>query len=322
MQAHAKHLCLLAFAAIFATAGAWTACAAEAPPPKIDKPKLESYLRYIEGYTPSVQLAIDDPVPSAYNGLFRVIVHISVGARKVGDRMYYVTPSGDRFVSGTVWQLGETPFLDTLEQLPTTGPSFGPSNAKVTIVVFSDFQCPYCREFAKTIRDNIPKKYPNDVRVVFEDFPLESVHPWALAAAEAGRCVGEQNATAFWAFHDWIFGHQEEVDTWFKQPDGAKKLKDATLPIAKAENEDAAKVASCIDSHAPAKEIEESVKRGRELQIQQTPTLFINGRMLPGALPWTSLQPVIELELNRPKDVPGPASAKCCEVEIPTVLKK
>jgi protein-disulfide isomerase len=268
--------------------------------PKIDKQKFQEFLRYAEGYTEAVKFSIDDPVPSAYPGFWRVIVHVSLGERKAGDRLYYVTAEGQNFISGTLWELGKNPFADILAQLPTNAPSFGPADAKVSVVIFSDFQCPYCREFAKTVRDNIPKKYPNEVRVVFVDFPIDAIHPWARAASEAAHCLADQKPSAFWDFHDWIFEHQGEVN--------AGNLREKTLTIAKEQNIDASKVGSCIDSHATAGIVEEAVKQGRLLQVQQTPTEFVNGRLVGGAVPWKGLDSVIELELKRPKDIPGPSS--------------
>jgi protein-disulfide isomerase len=298
--------------------------AGEATAPKIDKAKLETYLRYIEAYTPEVKLEIDNPTASVYKGFWRVVVHLSMGEQKLGDRLYYVTDGG-RFVSGSVWDLKENPFLDTLDHLSTSGPSFGPENAKVTIVAFSDFQCPYCRTFAKTVRDNLPKKYPDTVRFVFEDFPIDSIHPWARVAVEAAHCVGDLKPAAFWAFHDWIFEHQGEVNDTFEHQKATfgTYLRDKTLAIARQQDLDEAKVGVCIDTHATAKEVEESLKAGRMLQIQQTPTFFINGRTVPGSVEWKTLDAVIQIELNRPREIPGPAAAApCCEVTIPTIAKK
>ena len=290
----------------------WPLPAAEAAP-KIDKARLETYVRYIEAYTAQVKFAVDDPVPSAYKGYYRVMVHLSLGDRKVGDRLYYTT-DGEHFASGQLWGLDQNPFADVIERLPTDGPSFGPPNARITLIVFSDLECPYCREFAKTIRGNLPQKYPNDVRVIFKDFPIASLHPWALAAAEAGECLAQEKPAAFWAFHDWIFDHKQEVN--------AANLKEKTLAVAKDQGIDGTKISTCIDTHATAPVVNESLREGRELQIQQTPTSFINGRMMPGAAPWNSLDSLIQFELNRPKEIPAPAAGKCCEVTIPTVLNK
>lgn len=286
--------------------------AAQSAPPKIDKQQLQDYLRYAEGFTSNVQIELDDPTPSTMPGYYRILAHLTMGAQKA-DRLYYIAPDGKHVIAGSVWSLEKSPFADTLAQLPTTGPSFGPADARVNIVVFSDFECPYCREFAKTVRDNIPKKYPGDVRVVFEDFPLDAIHKWARAAAEASHCLEEQKPEAFWAFHDWIFEHQQEVN------DG--NVREKALDIAKAQNLDLSKASSCMDTHATAAIVEQNLNVGRILQVQQTPTIFVNGRIIPGAVSWPTLDNVIQMELNRPKGIPGPSSKGCCSVTIPTVAK-
>ena len=287
--------------------------AADPQPPKLDKPKLEAYLRYAEGFTPAVKFVIEDPTPSPFNGYYRVVVHLSTSQSKL-DRVYYLTPDGKDFISGSIWNVNENPFLDTLQHLPTSGPSFGPANAKVTVVIFSDFECPYCRAFAKTVRDNLPQKYSNDVRVLFEDFPIQSIHPWAFAASEAAHCIGAQKAEAFWTFHDWIFEHQQEINPG--------NLRDKAAAFVKDQGLDPSKFLSCLDTHAMAANVSDSMKAGQGLQIQQTPTTFVNGRELSGAIEWKTLNEVIQMELNRPAAVPPPAAEKCCESSIPTVVKK
>ena len=272
--------------------------------PKIDKPKLEAYVRYAEGYTPNVKLQADDPTPSSLPGFSRVVVHASLGDRRL-ERTYYVASDGQRILSGNIWDVNQSPFMNTLEHLPTNGPAFGASQPSVTIVIFDDFQCPYCRQLARTVRDNLPKKYPDQVRVVFADFPLEAIHKWARAAAEAAHCLGDSDTQAFWQFHDWIFEHQGEIDP--------ANLKSKVLAWAKDKNLDVAKIGACIDSHSTGPEVEKNLAAGRQLQVQQTPTLFVNGRMLDGAVSWDTLDAVIKLELARPKDitlVPGAATGK------------
>lgn len=274
--------------------------AAEKPASKVDKARLEQFIRYTEGYTPVVKIDIGDPEPSSFKGMDRLPVHLSMGAQKI-DKVYFVSPDG-QIVNGSVWNLQESPFLDILQHLPRNGPGFGPTTAKVTLVVFSDFQCPYCREFAKTVREEIPKKYPNDVRIEFQDFPIASIHKWALPAAEAAHCVGAGNANAFWAFHDWLFGHQEEVN--------ADNVKEKAVSFAKTQGLDGAAVGACIDNHGGAAEVKEGLQAGQELGVQQTPTSFINGRMVGGALKPGDLDAIVQLELNRPPQVPGPPQGK------------
>jgi protein-disulfide isomerase len=308
----AAALTLLAALASFAQAPV-----APAPAPHVDKQALENYVRYAEGYSAAVQFAVDDPVPSAYPGFFRVLVHLSMtskGGTSKLDRSYYVTADGQHFISGSIWALNESPFKETLAQLPTGGFSFGPVDAKVTLVVFSDFECPFCQGFAKTLRENLAAKYPKDVRVVFKDFPIDSIHPWAHAAAEASHCFGRQKPDAFWTFHDWMFAHQKEItrDT----------LREKIMAQGKEQGLDEQKLGACLDTHAAAAEVDASLKAGEALQIRQTPTVFINGRVEPEAVPWAALDAIVQLELERPASIPGPAAGSCCAVSIPSGSKR
>jgi protein-disulfide isomerase len=182
-----------------------------------------------------------------------------------------------------------------LDRLPMNGPAFGPADAKVTVVVFSDFQCPYCRQLATTLRTNIPKKYPKDVRVLFADFPLDAIHKWARAAAEAAHCMTDGNPEAFWTFHDWIYEHQGEITE--------ANLREKMLAYAQSKGMDTAKVGTCMQNRSTAGEVEKDQRSGERLQVQETPTIFINGRELSGARPWETLDSVIRLELSRPADI-------------------
>lgn len=300
-------------ALLIAVAAGARGAAPDSPPP-IDHAKWESFLRYAEGYLPNVKIDIDTPKPTFAPGFFEVAVHLSAGEAKL-DRHYYLSADGQTIINGTLWNLNHGPFAETLSRLPKDGFSFGPADAPVNIVVFSDFECPYCSQLAKTLRQEMLPKYGDKVRVVYEDFPLTAIHPWARAAAESARCVGEQNPAAFWAFHDWIFTHQSEVN--------AANLRDKTMEIAKQQSLDTIKVGACLDTHEPDVQIDKDIALGHQLQVQQTPTFFINGRVENSALPWDRLSALIDFELNRPKAFAEPLAAdKCCEMPIPKVERK
>jgi protein-disulfide isomerase len=270
--------------------------------PAIDKGKLERYLRYAEGFQANVRFAIEDPVPSSLPNFYKVSVHLSTDSGAKLDRVYFITPDGREIVNGAIWDLSKSPFAENLTKLPVGGYAFGPADAKVQLVIFSDFECPYCREFAKTVRDNIPKKYPNDVRVVFEDFPLEQIHPWARAAAEASHCIGDQGTDVFWAYHDWIFEHSGEIKP--------ENVKDKILAWADDHKLDTAKLKACMESHAAAEIVSQSERTGKALQVQQTPTSFANGREIPAALPWKDLDAVIQIELKRAAETATPVAGR------------
>jgi protein-disulfide isomerase len=265
--------------------------------PAIDKARLASYIHYAEGFTDAVVVTLEDPTASNYKDFYRVVAHMRAGATNLGDRTYYVTADGKHVINGTVWDLAQSPFSAILNEMPKGLPSFGPADAPVTIVVFSDFQCPYCRSLAQSMRQNVPKSFPKDVRVEFADFPLESKHPWARAAAEASHCIGDNNNNAFWDFHDWIFEHQGDID-----PEG-KNLRDKVLEYAKQQNLDAAKLTTCLDGHTTGEEVASNQKKAFLLGVQQTPTFFINGRKVEGAVPWSNVETLIQYEMKRPANV-------------------
>jgi protein-disulfide isomerase len=312
------------FARVFAAGvllAGLTAIKADPVTPKIDKQKVEAYLRYAEGISSNVKVDVEDPSPSPFPGFYRLNVHLLLGSQKE-DKRYYISEDGQRLVNGAFWSLNESPFADILSRLTADGPSFGVPDAKVTIIVFSDFECPYCRELAKNLRANIPQKYPKDVRVVLKNFPIDAIHPWARAAAEAGACMADQSTGAYWAYHDWTFENQSKLNTEFhdKKAEFPAYLRDAAATLAQQQNVDPAKVRSCIDAHASAAQVNKDVAEGDKLLIGSTPTFYINGRQIGGAISWASLDTLIQMELNRPKDIAAPI-AKCCALAPLTASK-
>lgn len=160
----------------------------------------------------------------------------------------------------------------------------GPKDAPVTIVEFSDFQCPFCSRVVATLKD-VMRLYPRQVRLAFRDFPIVSLHPNAPKVAEAARCAGEQGK--FWEYHDLLFASQAQTTTAdFKRFAEQLKL-------------DAASFTECLDSEKHAAAVASDVQEGTRLGITGTPTFFINGRLVVGALPLEMFQRLIERELRR-----------------------
>ena len=168
--------------------------------------------------------------------------------------------------------------------LAATDPSTGAASAPVTIVEFSDFQCPYCRQVAPTLKQ-IRDKYGDRVRVVWKDFPLTQIHPQAFKAGEAGHCAAEQGK--FWEYHDRLFANQEAL-----QPTDLKRHA-ADLGL------DRAKFDACLDSSKYGDRVREGVAQGSRLGVNSTPTMYVNGRLVSGAQPYEVIAAVIEEELSR-----------------------
>lgn len=171
--------------------------------------------------------------------------------------------------------------------LPDDDPSLGNPNAPVTIVEFSDFQCPYCGRFFANTLGPLKEKYvkTGKVRFVYRDFPLASIHTEATGAAEAAACANDQGK--FWEYHDTIFQNQPTLSAAnYKQ-----WAKDLGL--------NAAAFNQCVDSRKYADEVQKDFNDGRKAGVSGTPTFFINGKILVGALPFEEFESAVEEALAK-----------------------
>jgi protein-disulfide isomerase len=168
----------------------------------------------------------------------------------------------------------------------THAPVRGTDKAAVTIVKFEDFQCPFCKTVQPTFNELL-KKYDGKVRVVHKDLPLEEIHPLARQAAEAARCAGEQGK--FWEYHDQLYSQSPKLS--------AEDLKAA----AQAINLNTASFEQCVAGGKYRAAVQKDLNDGAQLGITGTPTFFINGREMSGALPLDSFASVIDEELGEAK---------------------
>lgn len=265
---------------------------AQAPAAKsaLDKKTLEAYLRHLLLYPPHVQIAVGDPKPSEVPGLVEVNVHASAGST-AEDRVFLVSRDGSRILDARVYDVRKNPFQKDLDKLNTgASPALGTAGAPVVIVIFSDFQCSYCAQEAKSLRTELVKAFPTQVRLYFKDMPLQQIHPWAMPAAIAGRCLFRQQEPLFWEFHDWAFGNQTQLT-----PENfAAKL----TAWAKSKNLDTAQLDACRTGKEAEAEVLRSIAEARSLGVASTPTMYLNGRKLGGYLPWENLKQIIEFEIG------------------------
>jgi protein-disulfide isomerase len=168
------------------------------------------------------------------------------------------------------------------EVVTAGAPARGPADALVTIVEFSDFHCPFCRR-VQPVLDQVRAKYDGKIKMVFRDFPIDTLHPQARAAAEAARCATEQGK--FWEFHDLVF--KNEADALPATLDGFAKTVGLDVPAFEA----------CRTSGKYRNPVQTSNVEGDRLGITGTPTFFINGRILVGAQPLEAFAKIIDEEL-------------------------
>jgi len=279
----------------------------------LDKPTLEAYVRHLLIWGPQIEVEISDPQPSDLDGFSIVNVRGSAG-QAFQAASFYVSADGKNILRATVYDIDQNPFYKDFERIDTSAsPAMGTAGAPVRLVLFTDFQCPFCRQEAEMLRDNLIKTYPDQVRLYFKDYPLSAIHPWAKDAAIAGRCVYRQSEDAFWEFHDAMFAAQKEI-TVSNLPAKIGELTGALSGI------DALQLNRCIENKETEKEIDASIAEARALDLNSTPTLFINGRKITQQLPWANLKQVIDFELDYQETAQNAGDIDCCSVKLPTPL--
>ena len=235
--------------------------------------KIEAYLRNVYALGPDTDVRVGTPKDTEVPGLQEVAIEVKIG-ENTDSVKFYVSKDGKYLLRGELSDLTKDPLAETREQLQINdAPSLGNPKAPITLVEFSDFECPVCRSLHDVLRGLLPK-YPT-VRVVFKDFPLDQIHPWARTAAIAGRCAYQLNPQAFWKVYDLIYDSQEVIsaaNAWNKMQDFAGQ---AGL------SQDAFK--ACMAAPEAAAAVEASRANGMKLEIGSTPTVFVNGRRMVGA---------------------------------------
>jgi protein-disulfide isomerase len=283
----------------------------------LDKSTFEEYVRHLYVWGRNVSVKVSDPKPSQQLAGFEdVQVHAQAG-EAMQDETFLVSKDGRKIVRAMVFDIAQNPFKADLDKLKTQfQPSMGTPGAPVVIVVFTDFECPFCKEEAKMLRQNLLSAYPKQVRLYFKDFPLVQIHPWAKTAAIAGRCVFRQNPGAFWDYHDWVYEHQAEIKP--------ENFKDKLLEFAKGKEKeiDVLQLSSCLDTKATEAEVDRSSQEAREVNVRSTPTMFVNGRRLEGQVPWPSLREIIDYEIEYQRTAKNAGEDCGCEVKIPSPLSR
>jgi protein-disulfide isomerase len=249
----------------------------------------EAFVRKLFAWGPAFKVKVGPLNQSAATDYYAVPVEITINDRTDNGEVY-VSKDGKTLFRGEMFDMGSDPYADARAHLHLEGnPAKGPSDALVTLVEFGDFECPNCRQLEPILKD-VFEKYK--VRLVFKDFPLEQVHPWAKTAAIGGRCAFKQSPDAFWKFHDTIFGNQDSISP--------ENVWDKLMEYARAVGLDTDTFKSCMSSPEALKEVEANQQDGIGLNVNSTPTVFVNGRPVVGGDP-NALAQLIEFELAQGK---------------------
>ena len=264
--------------------------AAQAPNAAETEKKVEAFIRNYFALGPEYKITVNPPKELGNSGLFEV--PIEVKSESGGDTVkMYLTKDGHYLLRGELNDLTVDPLAENISKMKLEGaPVLGDPKAPITIVEYSDFECPVCRGLHDALRGLLPK-YPQ-VKVIFKDYPIEQIHPWARTAALAGRCAYQQDPKAFWKLYDLIYDNQELIS--------ATNAYDKIIEYATRSGLNPDTFKTCLASSQAAAEVDASIANGNLLEVRSTPTMFINGRKLVGADPH-ALEQYIEYEVQRLK---------------------
>ena len=256
---------------------------AASPPPAVtpagsqpDQSRLlkasETFVRDLFAWGPEVKVKLGPLAPSAASDFYTVPIEVTLNDQTQSGEVY-VSKDGKTLLRGEIYDMATDPFSANREKIQIQGsPSKGPANARVTLVEYSDYECPHCRQLYDALK-TIEPRFPQ-VRIVHKDFPLTLVHPWAATAALGGQCAFEQSPTAFWKVHDAIFDNQDLIST--------ENVWDMLMDFAKAAGLNGDAFKACMASPEAEKVVAANHDEGVALGVNSTPTVYINGRPLVG----------------------------------------
>jgi protein-disulfide isomerase len=272
-------------------------CVAQSAPPDLAR-KIEHQVRAFYTIPAEVKVTVGAITPSTeIAGYDAVVVNIDGGEGKQKDYKFLLSKDRGTLLRLTRFDLNKDPFTELMSKIDITGrPSRGTKSAKVLVVNFDDFECPFCSRMHQTLFPEIFKEYGDRVNFVYKDYPLE-IHPWAIHAAVNANCLAAQNADAYWEFADFIHANKSAVDAE-KTPAARLDVLDKMAMVeGQKHNVDAVKLQSCVKAQNEDA-VKASIKEADGLGVDATPTLFINGQKIDGAVPVSAVRAALDTALK------------------------
>ena len=284
-------------------------CAAQTVSPELGQ-KIERQVRSYYKVPADFKVLVGPATPSAdFPNYESVVVTIDSGEKKQ-DLNFLVSKDHSSLIRMNKFDLNKDPYAETMSKIDVNGrPTRGAKASKVVVVNFDDFECPFCSRMHQTLFPEILKEYGDRITFVYKDYPLVEIHPWAVHAAVDANCLAAQNTDAYWDFADYIHANQREVSSEKTAGAQLQALDRLTMLQGQKHNLDAVKLQSCIKAQDESA-VKASMKEGDAIGVEATPTLFINGEKIDGAVPPSELRAALDRALKDAKiPVPDHAAA-------------
>ncbi len=273
-------------------------CVAQSAPPDVAR-KIEHQVRAFYTIPAEVKVTVGAITPSTeMPGYDAVSVNIDGGDGKQKDYKFLLSKDRATMLRLTKFDLTKDPFAELMSKIDVSGrPTRGAKSAKVVVVNFDDFECPFCSRMHQTLFPEIFKEYGDRVTFIYKDDPLTEIHPWALHAAVDANCLAAQNGDAYWDFADYIHANKREVDE--EKTPGARfeAIDKMTTLQGQKHNLDGAKLQSCVKAQNEDA-VRASMKEADGLGVSGTPALFINGQKIDGAVPISQVRSALDAALR------------------------
>jgi len=248
---------------------------AQGPTRPATRDKIINYIRERFSIPATVKITMTDLRESAYPDFLETTITLDDGKDKRNQSLF-VSKNMRYLVQGGIYNLGGDPREDIVRLISLQDqPTQGPAGAPVTLVEYSDLECPICAHLQEELETEIIPKYGDKLRVVFKEYPLVNIHDWALTGAIAAQCTYQIDPSKYVDFRSAVYKNQETIT--------GDHARDQLLHVAAEAGVDNLKLAACIDSKDSLPRVEANLQEGDALGVGQTPTSFINGRTLIGA---------------------------------------
>src|SRR5579859_754802 len=257
-------------------------CSAQSPPPPDIARQIERQVRSHYSLSPEVKVVLG-PLHSSEFANYDALTITFASPNKKQDFDFLLARDHKSLVRLTKLDLTSDPYSAIMKKIDVTGrPTCGNKDAKVTVVNYDDFECPFCSRMHSTLFPGILKEYGDKVLFIYKDYPLEEIHPWAVHAAVDANCLGAQNADAYWDYADYLHANQQAIGDKGRDGRNPELDKLATLESQK-HNLDLAKLQACVKAQ-DEKGVRASMREGESVGVDATPTMFINGQKMDGAV--------------------------------------
>jgi protein-disulfide isomerase len=273
-------------------------CVAQSAPPDLAR-KIEHQVRSFYTIPAEVKVTVGAITPSSdMPGYDTVSVNIDGGDGKQKEYKFLLSKDRATMLRLTKFDLSKDPFADLMSKIDINGrPSRGAKSAKVVVVNFDDFECPYCSRMHQTLFPEIFREYGDRVNFIYKDYPLAEIHPWAIHAAVDANCLAAQNGDAYWDFADSIHANKQSVDAEKTNPARFDAIDKMAMLQGQKHNVDVVKLQSCVKAQNEDA-VRASMKEADGLGVNATPTLFINGQKIDGAVPVAELRAALDAALR------------------------